>query len=287
MAGRTSPTARLAAGVVALLLNVAMAEAQQPALQPQGGAGADTTAIAIDDKSIGGVVTSRFGPEAGVWVIAETTAFETRFARIAVTDEAGRYVIPDLPKAPYRLWVRGYGLVDLKKVAAELGKRWTSRPSSRRASRPRRNIIRDLLGFAHQSPGQEPLPRHRGPGNGVPENLRTQEQWLDFVKTNGCGTCHQLGNFATRTFPAAFGHFASSLDAWSLGFGRDSRARHAEFHRAGDNADGGHLAALADWTDRIKAGGCRMAARRGQSASSEISSSRCAIGSTRSITCTI
>ena len=118
MAGRTSPTARLAAGVVALLLNVGMAEAQQPALQPQGGAGADTTAIAIDNKSIGGVVTSRFGPESGVWVIAETKDLGTRFAKIVVTDERGRYVIPDLPKANYRVWVRGYGLVDSQKVPA-------------------------------------------------------------------------------------------------------------------------------------------------------------------------
>src|SRR6266478_7071219 len=78
-------------------------------------------APAIDDDDIGGVVTSRFGPEAGVWVIAETTELGTRFAKMAVTDEVGRYVIPDLPKANYRVWVRGYGLVDSPKVAATPG----------------------------------------------------------------------------------------------------------------------------------------------------------------------
>ena len=83
---------------------------------------ADPAAVAIDEKSIGGVVTSRFGPEAGVWVIAETKDLGTRFAKIVVTDERGRYVIPDLPKANYRVWVRGYGLVDSDKVAGELGK---------------------------------------------------------------------------------------------------------------------------------------------------------------------
>jgi len=78
-------------------------------------------AVEIDADDIGGVVTSRFGPEAGVWVIAQTTELDTRFAKIAVTDERGRYVVPDLPKAHYQVWVRGYGLVDSSKVAAEPG----------------------------------------------------------------------------------------------------------------------------------------------------------------------
>src|SRR5499425_1501456 len=79
-------------------------------------------APAIDDDDIGGVVTSRFGPEAGVWVIAETKDLGTRFSKMVVTDERGRYVIPDLPKANYRVWARGYGLVDSDKVPGELGK---------------------------------------------------------------------------------------------------------------------------------------------------------------------
>ena len=45
---------------------------------------------------------ARKGPEAGVWVIAETTDLPTKFARIVVTDDRGRYVIPDLPKATLR-----------------------------------------------------------------------------------------------------------------------------------------------------------------------------------------
>jgi hypothetical protein len=78
--------------------------------------------VEIDDNDIGGVVTSRFGPEAGVWVIAETTELGTRFAKMVVTDESGRYVVPDLPKATYRVWVRGYGLVDSPKVTTAPGK---------------------------------------------------------------------------------------------------------------------------------------------------------------------
>src|SRR5271155_2996322 len=72
-------------------------------------------------NEIGGVVTSAKGPEAGVWVIAETTALPTRFAKIVVTDEQGRYLIPELPRANYSVWVRGYGLADSAKVHATAG----------------------------------------------------------------------------------------------------------------------------------------------------------------------
>src|SRR3954471_13943760 len=79
-------------------------------------------AVAIDNDDIGGVVTGPSGPEAGVWVIAETRDLPVRFIRIVVTDDQGRYVVPDLPKANYDVWVRGYGLVDSPKVKSEPGK---------------------------------------------------------------------------------------------------------------------------------------------------------------------
>ena len=75
--------------------------------------------VAIDNDDIGGVVTSTKGPEAGVWVIAETTDLPTRFAKIVVTDDRGRYLVPDLPKANYNVWVRGYGLVDSAPIKAK------------------------------------------------------------------------------------------------------------------------------------------------------------------------
>ena len=107
----------------AQLLGIAMLATFVPAdVRGQQTPVQQTAAPAIDDDDIGGVVTSRFGPEAGVWVIAETTGLGTRFAKMAVTDERGRYVIPDLPKASYRVWVRGYGLVDSPKLASEPGK---------------------------------------------------------------------------------------------------------------------------------------------------------------------
>src|ERR1700751_5338597 len=78
--------------------------------------------VRVDNNDLGGVVTSANGPEAGVWVIAETTDLPTKFAKIVVTDDQGRYLVPDLPKANYNVWVRGYGLVDSPKVKAMPGK---------------------------------------------------------------------------------------------------------------------------------------------------------------------
>ena len=69
--------------------------------------------VDVSAADIGGVVASSKGPEAGVWVIAETTDLPTKFARIVVTDDQGRYLIPNLPTANYSVWVRGYGLVEL------------------------------------------------------------------------------------------------------------------------------------------------------------------------------
>src|SRR5881396_3149122 len=69
-----------------------------------------STAVRVDADDIGGVVAGASGPEAGVWVIAETTDLPTKYAKIVVTDDQGRYLIPDLPKANYNVWVRGYGL---------------------------------------------------------------------------------------------------------------------------------------------------------------------------------
>src|SRR6478736_1469502 len=83
--------------------------------------GAQQAAIEIDKDDIGGVVSGPNGPEAGVWVIAETTELPTKYAKIVVTDDQGRYVIPDLPNANYQVWVRGYGLVDSPKLRVKPG----------------------------------------------------------------------------------------------------------------------------------------------------------------------
>ena len=79
-------------------------------------------AVAIDTDDIGGVVTGPKGPEAGVWVIAETRDLPVRYIKSVVTDDRGRFVVPDLPKANYTVWARGYGLVDSAKVTTAPGR---------------------------------------------------------------------------------------------------------------------------------------------------------------------
>ena len=87
------------------------------------------------------------GPEAGVWVIAETRDLPVRFIKIVVTDDQGRYVVPDLPKANYDIWVRGYGLVDSPKVkSASPASSSTSPPCRRRTRRPPRSTTRRSTG---------------------------------------------------------------------------------------------------------------------------------------------
>src|SRR5947209_12912804 len=78
--------------------------------------------VRVGNADLGGVVSGPNGPEAGVWVIAETADLPTKFVKIVVTDDLGRYLVPDLPKANYTVWVRGYGLVDSAKVKATPGK---------------------------------------------------------------------------------------------------------------------------------------------------------------------
>ena len=111
---------------VLLVVTVAMASTTMwlTAQQPPRGVG---NQIAIDPDDIAGVVTSSRGPEAGVWVIAETTDMPTKFRKIVVTDDQGRYLLPDLPaKATFNVWVRGYGLVDSAPVRATPGGRLRS-----------------------------------------------------------------------------------------------------------------------------------------------------------------
>ena len=133
--------------LVLILLASAIAALIAACASQMGGEPSMDAAVRIDNDDIGGVVTSAKGPEAGVWVIAETNDLPTRFAKMVVTDDQGRYVIPDLPKANYDIWVRGYGLVDSPKVKALLAKFSISKQWWRRTKPPRRNIIRRSIGI--------------------------------------------------------------------------------------------------------------------------------------------
>src|SRR5215207_1182028 len=118
MAGRAKMSLRQAMFSTVAAIGLAAMAAAVPAP-----AGAQQAAVAIDKDDIGGVVTGPNGPEAGVWVIAETTELPTTYAKIVVTDDQGRYVVPDLPNANYQVWVRGYGLVDSAHQQSRRGQR--------------------------------------------------------------------------------------------------------------------------------------------------------------------
>ena len=213
-------------------------------------------AVQIDHDDIGGVVTSKSGPEAGVWVIAETLDLGTRFAKSVVTDERGRYVIPDLPPATYNVWVRGYGLVDAPKVQAKPGQTVPLTAIIAPHAAAAAEYYPAIYWFAMLTIPDKRLFPGTGPhGNGMPVAFKTQEQWLNAVQLNGCGNCHQLGDKATREIPAALGTFTSSTEAWARrllsGPGGNTMIRNIANL---DTADGGHLRSLAEWTDRIRAG---------------------------------
>jgi hypothetical protein len=107
----------------------------------------EASRVSVGADNIGGVVTSPKGPEAGVWVIAETADLPTKFRKIVVTDDAGRYLLPELPKATYKVWVRGYGLVDSKAVEATPGKTLALTRSSLPMFEPPHNTIREIIGI--------------------------------------------------------------------------------------------------------------------------------------------
>ena len=150
--------------------------------------------VAIDADDIGGVVAGPNGPEAGVWVVAETDDFDTFFAKIVVTDDQGRYVVPDLPEADYDVWVRGYGLADSEKVAASPGRSVDLDAVIAPDAAAAAEIYPAISWYAMMHvPTEEEVATLDGGLN----------YYLDKMKTNGCITCHQLGNAATRYVPEA------------------------------------------------------------------------------------
>ena len=171
---------------------------------------AATAQVSIDADDIGGVVTGPSGPEAGVWVIAETTDLPTRYIKSVVTDDQGRYVIPDLPTANYQVWVRGYGLVDSPKLRAKPGQtvNHTAVPAPNE-SRGRALLSRDLLVRDDEDSAGEGFRRHTD----IPKNI-TRDTWLQRMNNVDCVGCHQLGQEATRTIPAQLGKFDSGAEAW-------------------------------------------------------------------------
>lgn len=228
------------AAVASVGLVVGVRAAQQPILRAAQG-------------SITGVVESAKGPEAGVWVIAETTETPTRFHKIVVTTDGGRFALPELPNVTYNVWVRGYGLADSKPVRLKPGQNVILKAAL--ASTPAEAAKVYPANYWYSMLDVPPASEFPGQGadvNGIPETFRSQAQFIDQIK-QGCQLCHQLGNEISRNL----GHmkslgFKTSLEAWDhrVKTGQRGSEMDGMMRRLGPRG----LKMWADWTDRIAAG---------------------------------
>ena len=234
-----------AIGIVAMTTGFpADAKTKKQAAAPAQAAAAST--VAIDPDDIGGTVRGPKGPEAGVWVIAETTDLPTRYTKSVVTDDQGRYVIPDLPTANYEVWVRGYGLVDSPKMRAKPGQNLdlTAVPAPSPAA------------AAHYYPAiywfvmmKLPPQKDFGGSTDIPKNI-TRETWRQRMGNVDCIGCHQLGQESTRTVPAQFGEFKTGAEAWMR---RVGSGHTGEFmvNRLAGQLNGVPFQYFGDWTDPL------------------------------------
>ena len=244
MAHSKSPVNNIALVIVAVLAvsPVALQACQSP-----------DAAVSMDADDIAGLVTGPNGPESGVWVIAETTDLPTRFSRIVVTDDRGRYLIPDLPEARYDVWVRGYGLVDSQKVQVSPGQ--TINLSAVVASDARAAAQYYPSGYwlsLIEVPGEDQFPGTGAEGNGISPEVQSQAEWVS-LKSGSCMGCHALGNKATREIPPELREFDSTVAAWDrrIKSGQAGASMNIGLNRMGRPRA---LEMFADWTDRIAAG---------------------------------
>jgi hypothetical protein len=205
--------------------------------------------VIIGNTDIGGVVTGPNGPEAGVWVIAETKDLPTRYAKMVVTDDQGRYVIPDLPQANYSIWVRGYGLVDSPKVQSDPGKI----VNHRAVAAPNEAAAAQYYPAIYWYSMMKIPDKNQFDGkSGIPDKI-TQVDWLKQVKNIGCIGCHQLGQLSTRTIPSSLGEFKSGEEAWMRRVQSGQSGEQMTNQLAGRFA-GAPFKYYGDWTDRIAKG---------------------------------
>ena len=240
----------LCSGVAAMAVAAFAAGIPQLAsAQPKARTASVASPVAIDADDIGGVVTGPRGPEAGVWVIAETTDLPTRFTRSVVTDDRGRYVIPDLPSANYQVWVRGYGLVDSPRLRAKPGQ--ILNHTAVLAPSP--------AAAAHYYPAiywyvmmKLPPEKDFGGSSDIPKNI-TRETWRQRLNNVDCIGCHQIGQEATRTIPAQFGKLESGAEAWMRRI-QSGQSGEMMTNRIAGQLGGVPYKYFGEWTDRVAKG---------------------------------
>ena len=213
--------------------------------------------VTIGSSDLGGVVTNPRGPEAGVWVIAETTDLPTKFAKMVVTDDQGRYVIPELPKATYNVWVRGYGLVDSPKMKGTPGQHLNLTATPAPTAAAAAEYYPGMYWYSMMRiPAASEFPGTGTSGNGINQVIKNQHYWIDTLK-NSCQSCHALGSKGIRTFQAEWGPSGNSIQAgiqaWTkrLEAGQARANMSLTLNRFGAQKA---LSLFADWTNRISAG---------------------------------
>jgi hypothetical protein len=239
--------ALLCAGLIGLMAVFSA----HPTKAQQGGAAASPTGY------IGGTVQGDKGPEAGVWVIAETKDLATNFIKIVVTDDRGRFMLPELPTATYKVWVRGYGIVDstpleMKPSATNVNLKAAAAKTPQEAAKVYPgNYWLSLL----EPPAKSMFPGTGPKGNGLGVTMTDQNHWIYQLKS-GCNFCHQLGNAETRDIThvlAAKPELKTSADAWEwrLGTGVRGNSMYGVLQMQGKDPS---VHAYSDWTDRIAKG---------------------------------
>jgi hypothetical protein len=210
--------------------------------------------VAVDPDDVAGVVMGPKGPEAGVWVIAETRDLKTPFNRTVVTDDRGRFLVPDLPPGTYEVWARGYGLADSAKTRTARGRVVTLTAKPAASARAAAEIYPSGHWFALlQVPGKDEFPGTGPTGNGINPNMRTQGDFLRVLKSGGCFACHGLGTKGTREIPSVLGTFPNSMAAWERRL-QSGQAGAQMIQGLGQMGRDRALRMFADWTDRIAAG---------------------------------
>ena len=174
--------------------------------------------------------------------------------KIVVTDDAGRYLVPQLPKANYKVWVRGYGLIDSEPVRSTSGKMLNLKAVVAPDARAAAEYYPAVYWFSLlHVPDKSEFPGTGARGNGIPENMMSQGQWLHLLKTDSCWACHQIGDKATREIPKSLGHFDSTTAAWSRRL-LSGQAGNNMVNSLAELGPERTLKMFADWTDRIAAG---------------------------------
>jgi hypothetical protein len=206
---------------------------------------------------ISGTVQGEKGPEGGVWVIAETKDLPTNFIKIVVTDDRGRFVLPELPTANYKVWVRGYGIVDSSPIDAKPGSTNVAlKVTSAKTPQEAAKVYPGNYWLSLMEPPDKSLFPGTGPqGNGVGTGMLTQNHWINSLKSD-CNFCHQLGNQLTRTVDDVFKakpEFTTHTQAWEwrLGLGVRGTNMYSVLVNQGKDPS---LKTFSSWTERIAAG---------------------------------